>query len=283
MGHSTIASQPARRSTRSSRSTRPQRPSSGRPSPRRSGTYHGLALVVQAHPLWPPELLLQLPTGQTLGAIRASSDGGIWQSATRLLHGLATEHQEAVRRIAQSQDRIVTIDHELARLETWDGQAAYDAAVVELAAITTAFAAAEEAPQAEATPGTLAPASAPPGTSASSATLHADTIAAVLALQCAEEHEQKIAVTIPPALLALAWMDTQRACGEAREDTHADALVGDAPDLAAAEHARSAPAVPRTTPPHAPQFGVPCAHTPDQQRPRPPAARGSRFDQLALF
>ena len=176
--------------------------------------------MVRAHPLWQPDLALQSPTGHRIGDIHAATASGIWQSATRLIHGIANDMAGTAQRIIAHRARIAAINQELARLQSWDGQVAYDAAVAELAAITTAFAVADEEAQAGAQATAAAPAADAPGTDTTT-TLHAATIAAVVALQSADEAEPALTVTIPPALRSLAWMEAQAQRAERLEDTPA--------------------------------------------------------------
>jgi len=182
------------------------------------GAYRGLDLVVRTHHLWQPDLALQSPTGHRIGDINAATASGIWQSATRLINGIANDMAGTAQRIIAHRARIATIDQELTRLATWDGQVAYDTAVAELAAIITAFAVADEAAQAGAQATAAAPATDAPGTDTTT-TLHAATIAAVLALQSADDAGPALIVTIPPALASLAWMEAQRSAREPMDES----------------------------------------------------------------
>jgi hypothetical protein len=107
--------------------------------------YRGLKLVVQAHAVFAAELTLALSDGTALDSITATTDTGVWQSVGHTVSEIRAILERLRGRIARSQERIVTIERELARLEHWDGQAAYDAAVSELNAINAAFAAEEDA------------------------------------------------------------------------------------------------------------------------------------------
>jgi N12 class adenine-specific DNA methylase len=107
--------------------------------------YRGLDLVVQAHAVFAAELSLTLPTGTLLDDISATTDAGIWQSVGHTLSDIPSILKRLRGRIAAGHERIVTIDRELDRLEQWDGQTTYDAAVSELHAINAVFAAAEDA------------------------------------------------------------------------------------------------------------------------------------------
>lgn len=106
--------------------------------------YRGLDLVVVAHPVFASDLSLALPDGATLDAVNAGTDKGIWQSVGRTVNDISGAIERLGERITVAQARIETIGTELARLEEWDGQAAYDEAVSELRAVNAAFAATEE-------------------------------------------------------------------------------------------------------------------------------------------
>jgi len=111
--------------------------------------YRGLDLVVQAHAVFAADLSLALPDGTTLDTITAATDTGVWQSVGHIVSDIPSVVKRLRGRIAESNERIATIDRELARLEQWDGQATYDAALCELQAINATFAAAEEQDAAE--------------------------------------------------------------------------------------------------------------------------------------
>ncbi|MEI7646245.1 MAG: hypothetical protein WCJ55_18400 [Chloroflexales bacterium] len=66
--------------------------------------------------------------------------GAFWARITRVLNAIPETIQGLGRSITREVDRVVTIDAELARLADWDGQRLYDAAVAELALITSSFA-----------------------------------------------------------------------------------------------------------------------------------------------
>jgi N12 class adenine-specific DNA methylase len=171
--------------------------------------YRGLNLVVEAHAVFAADLNLALPDGIVLDAVNASTDTGVWQSVGRTVSDIPTTVRRLGERIAQAQERIATIERELARLEQWDGQAAYDAAASELSAINAAFAAAEE--QANAERGQIVPAAegaTPPVSSAATTEEESlsDELLALAKAECAGTSCGEWQPMIPPASASLAWM-----------------------------------------------------------------------------
>ncbi len=177
--------------------------------------YRGLDLVVQAHAVFAADLSLTLPDGATLDAVNASTDIGIWQSVGRIVSEIPATIRRLGERIAQAQERIATIERELVRLETWDGQPTYDAAVSELSAINATFAAAEERERAEragpAAQGEDAPicqSEAPPQapTAAPEEVALADILLALARQEHAGDGWDAPPTLFPPATESLAWM-----------------------------------------------------------------------------
>ena len=234
------------------------------------GCYQGLHLVVRAYPKVPAELMLALPDGTTLDTIATTSDTGVWQRVTQLINMIPTLIERTTQHITACHARIATIDHEHTRLEQWEGQTAYDAAVSELATINATFAAAEE----------QAPCPAPP-----SATVNTpdDTALETLRALLAEDPCGAFVATIPPALASLAWMSA------ATEQQQAQ--IGPPPRILTASTADPLVSEPPlvTPPKHATvQFGT--AIAPKRGSPRPPAstphgtASGDEMaQQLSLF
>gem|GEM_PF-1918724 len=176
--------------------------------------YRGLELVVQAHAVFAADLSLALPDGTTLDTVTAATDTGVWQSVGRTVSEIPSIRARLQGRIAAAQERIVTIDRELTRLEHWDGQATYDAAASELRAINAAFAAAEEQASAERAQGMAsAGASAAPAAEASpEAASLADVLLTLAHEERAREGWAAWVTLIPPAPASLAWMaaETER-------------------------------------------------------------------------
>ncbi len=170
--------------------------------------YRGLELVVQAHAVFAADLSLALPDGTTLDTVTAATDTGVWQSVGRTVSEIPSIRARLQGRIAAAQERIVTIDRELVRLEQWDGQATYDAAASELRAINAAFAAAEEQASAERAQGMAsAGASAAPAAEASpEAASLADVLLTLAHEERAREGWAAWVTLIPPASASLAWM-----------------------------------------------------------------------------
>jgi hypothetical protein len=156
------------------------------------GHYRGFELVLRSHSAFAPELSLSLPAGATLDTIATTTDAGMWQSANRLIQSIPTVIAHLQERIAAADDRLVTIAREQQRLATWEGQAAYDAAVAALAQITATLAAADQSSEASFTALPLAD----------------ETCLEALLRELAEEPYETpvLAVSIPPAPLSLAWM-----------------------------------------------------------------------------
>jgi N12 class adenine-specific DNA methylase len=171
--------------------------------------YRGLDLVVQAHAVFAADLTLALPGGATLDTVTAATDTGVWQSASRTINEIPSVLERIRGRLAESHERINTIDRELVRLEAWDGQTTYDAAVSELSAINAAFAAAEEqagtgpsATATQATEGTTRPAAAAPPDEASLA----DLLLTLAQEERAGDNWCNWTTVIPPAPASLARM-----------------------------------------------------------------------------
>lgn len=106
--------------------------------------YRGLSLTATAHELFGVELSLTLPDRTTLAGVATNTDSGVWQSAGHAIGSIAETLQSLRRRCDELRERIATTDGELERLRAWDGQPAYDDALIELQVINAAFAAAEE-------------------------------------------------------------------------------------------------------------------------------------------
>jgi len=111
-------------------------------------------------------------------------------------------------RIAAAQERIATIDRELARLEQWDGQATYDAAMRELSAINAAFAAAEEQASAERGEATIAAGATAVAADAATpeAASLADVLVALAQADGAGDGWGGWPTVIPTAPASLGWM-----------------------------------------------------------------------------
>ena len=241
--------------------------------------YRGLDLVVQAHAAFTAELSLALPDGTTLDAISATTDSGLWQSVGHLVGEIPAIRERAQARITQSQERIATIERELARLEEWDGQGRYDAAASELRAISAAFAAAEEQASGE-YPQVEPAAGASP--SPDDATL-AEILLALAQEDRTRDGCDEPPVMIPPAPASLAWMAAEIAC----QPRHSPLP---APIVIATRHREDLPA-PTTRVGQLPiqsttriRFGDPLAQ---RRTPRPPVSSTSQSDaeahQLSLF
>jgi RNA polymerase sigma factor (sigma-70 family) len=177
--------------------------------------YRGLHLVVQAHAVFAADLSLTLPDGTTLDTVTASTDVGVWQSVGHTVNEIPTTLQRLRGRIKQAQQRITTIDYELARLEQWDGQPTYDTAVSELSAINAAFAAEEEreraeragpAAQGEDAPTSQSEASPPTPAAASEEVALADVLLALARQERADDGWNAPPIPFPPATESLAWM-----------------------------------------------------------------------------
>jgi N12 class adenine-specific DNA methylase/SAM-dependent methyltransferase len=156
------------------------------------GQYRGFDLVLRHHPAFPAELSLCLPAGDTLDTIATTTDAGIWQSANRLIQTIPTIIQHLQERIAAADERRTTIAREQQRLATWEGQAAYDAAVAALAQITATLTAADQPSE--------------PTTTVASDT--DETRLEALLRELAEEPDDRPAdpVILPPAPASLACM-----------------------------------------------------------------------------
>ncbi|MFV9505469.1 MAG: helicase-related protein [Oscillochloridaceae bacterium umkhey_bin13] len=249
--------------------------------------YRGLQLIVTAHAVFDPDLHLCLPDGTSLEHVTATTDSGIWQSVAHGVSNIPERIRQQDARRAEVEARIATLEHEHARLATWDGQAAYVAATRELSVITAAFAAAAEADanadlqraRGEDAAAGVAPAPVPVTTPASPLD-HGPTLAeellALARAERAEANETTWQPCIPPAPALRAWMAA--ACA------HQASLPPTKPELQAEAPSDSV----ATTPP--PQPAAPrSAATPDPRHrvhpPRAPAASHSaeQFWQLPLF
>lgn len=177
--------------------------------------------MVQAHTVFAADLSLALPDGATL----------IWQSVGRTISEIPNLLTRLQRRIAESHERIATIDRELARLDAWDGQAAYDAALSELGAINAVFAAAEEQISAErdgaaATEGVSLPAvEVPPEDTAL-----ADVLLALAQEERAAEGWSEWRALIPPAPASLSWMSSEVEHLVLQPLPHPEPLVAEEPE-----------------------------------------------------
>jgi hypothetical protein len=167
----------------------------------------------------------------------------------RIVSEIPASVQRLGERIAQAQERIATIERELVRLETWDGQPTYDAAVSELSAINAAFAAAEEEAAAARAPAPVQPAeeagaareptpvqpageaptaSAPALTEA---TLAEELLALARQEQAATPWELQ-ATIIPPAPASLVWMAAEVERLTMARPSHLEAMAAVAPEEA---------------------------------------------------
>jgi len=213
--------------------------------------YRGLDLVVQAHAVFAADLSLTLPDGATLDAVNASTDTGIWQSVGRTVSEIPATIRRLGERIAQAQERIATIERELVRLETWDGQPTYDAALSELSAINAGFAAAEEEAAAAREPAHLVPAEevsaarepvsvVPAGDAPTApAPVPTEVILAEVLLALARQEQadtpwEREATIIPPALASLAWMAAEVERQAMSHLAHPAPLAAEASETAAA-------------------------------------------------
>jgi N12 class adenine-specific DNA methylase len=171
--------------------------------------YRGLELVVQAHAVFAADLSLALPDGTILDTVTATTATGIWQSVGRTVSDIPATLRRLGESIAQAQERIVTIERELARLEQWDGQVAYDNAMSELSAINATFAAAEEQTDTErgqVAAATLEGASARPSDVPQQGAALADVLLALAQQERAGAGWGEWQPMIPPAPASLAWM-----------------------------------------------------------------------------
>jgi hypothetical protein len=230
--------------------------------------YRGLDLVVQAHPLFAADLSLALPGSATLDAVTAATDTGTWQSVGRTVSEISNTVQRLRGRIADAHERIATIDRELSRLEVWDGQVTYDAAVSELSAINAAFAAAEEQAEAEQGGSAVAPAEAAQaaGELAPDGTPLGKVLLALARDERTVDGWGEWQAVIPPAPASLAWMAAEverqaavvplRPAPVAMEEPDAEAM----PLLATADGLFRAPSTARV------QFG---AARPQRRMPKP--------------
>jgi hypothetical protein len=171
--------------------------------------YRGLHLTVQAHAVFAADLSLALPDGTPLDTVTASTDIGVWQSVGHIVNEIPATIQRLRVRIAETHERIVTIERELARLEQWDGQQRYDDAVSELNAINAVFAVEEEQHNAE--QGAAAAAIPEGGTPPANDGAPAEEALADVLLALAEEERagdawHALPTVIPPASESLAWM-----------------------------------------------------------------------------
>jgi hypothetical protein len=169
--------------------------------------YRGLDLVVQAHAVFAADLSLALPDGATLDTVNASTDTGVWQSVARTVSDIPSILQRLRGRIAEARERITSIDRELTRLEVWDGQATYDAAMGELSVLNAVFAAEEQASteQGQATATQMVAGTAPAAASPDEMTLD-DVLLALAREERADDGWDAWQPLIPPAPTSLAWM-----------------------------------------------------------------------------
>ncbi|GAB4426100.1 MAG: hypothetical protein OHK0015_06640 [Chloroflexi bacterium OHK40] len=249
--------------------------------------YRGLDLVVQAHAVFAADLSLALPGGATLDTVNASTDTGVWQSVGHTVSDIPSILERLHRRIAEAHERIATIDRELVRLEEWDGQATYDAAMGELQAINAAFAAAEaqadpESGGAHATgpEGAAQPARA----TAEDEPSLADLLLTLAQQERAEEGWNEWATIIPPAPASLTWMAAEVERQAVRTPLLAEPLVGALPEAEAAPRLAAEVGRCRTPSTGRAQFG----DVPTQRRavkPPVPAAPADEVEvsQLSLF
>jgi hypothetical protein len=149
------------------------------------GSYRGLMLQVQVHPLFGLAIHLCLPDGTHIDDLNAQSGTGLFASADSLIRSLPERRSEVAATISAKQQRIIEIDAELERLAAWEGQATYEATANTLASINTTLRvldAQEAAPSpAPATTGELA--SAADAVAAPDQALSDETIAAVSAVE----------------------------------------------------------------------------------------------------
>ena len=168
--------------------------------------YQGLDIVVQVHAVFAAELSLTLPDGTLLDGLSARTDAGIWQSVGHTVSEIPAILERLHERIAVSQERVITIDRELVRLEQWDGQTTYDAAVSELNVINAAFAAAEEASAQPAQASASGQETSTPKSTTSSDAELAEQLLALAHEDGAEDGWGVPLPVIPPATASLALM-----------------------------------------------------------------------------
>ena len=247
--------------------------------------YRGLDLVVQAHAVFAADLSLALPDGATLDAVTAATDTGIWQSVGNTVNDIPAILERLRRRIAEARERIATIDRELVRLEQWDGQATYGAALSELSAINAIFAAAEEQASAE-----RGEAAATEGMNPLASNVAGEDVALPDVLLALAQEERAAegwgawATVIPPAPVSLAWMSAEVERLATQSSPGPEPLVAEEPEadgtlLLATEVGR-----PRTPGGARVHFGHALAprRVPRPEAPRPVNAE-AEVSQLPLF
>jgi hypothetical protein len=193
--------------------------------------YRGLDLVVQAHAVFAADLSLALPDGATLDAVNASTDTGIWQSVGRTISEIPHLLTRLQGRIADSHERITTIDRELARLAVWDGQATYDAATSELSAINAVFAAEEQTNTPEDETAASTEGMAGPGsTSVADEASLPDLLLALAQEERVGGNWSEWRTLIPPAPASLAWMSGEVEYLVLQPLPHPEPLVAEEPE-----------------------------------------------------
>jgi hypothetical protein len=231
---------------------------------------------VQAHAVFAADLSLALPDGTTLDAITAATDTGVWQSAGRTINEIPHILARLQGRISEANERIATIDRELTRLEAWDGQAAYDAALSELSAINAAFAAAEEQAGAEpgASPAGPGRATQPGGEVAPEEAPLAELLVALAQEERAGDGWGEWQPVIPPAPASLAFMAAEAERRVLSHSSHLEPLRREMAELSVAIEAGS----PHTTMTSAALFG----DTRGQRRPQRPAISVAPHDEVEV-
>jgi len=221
---------------------------------------------------------------QTPVSVAAATDTGVWQSVGHIVSDIPSVVKRLRGRIAEGNERIATIDRELARLANWDGQATYDAAMSELQAINAVFAAEEQAgsEQGQATATQPSGGTTPLTPSPSDETTLDDVLLALAREEGAGDGWGAWEPVIPPAPNSLAWM----AAEIERQPLHSFSLPeGASQACAVATGASATEADLGHTPIQTPiQFGdvrgQRCAHRP----PSPIAPQGdAEVSQLPLF
>ena len=238
--------------------------------------YRGLDLVVQAHAVFAADLNLALPDGTTLDAITAATDTGVWQSVGRTISDIPHILARLQGRVTEANERIATIDRELTRLEAWDGQATYDAAMSELSAINAAFAAAEEEAGAEqgASPAVPERAAQPDGEAAPEEAPLAELLVALAQEERADDGWVEWQPVIPPAPASLAFMAAEAERRVLSHSSHLEPQRREMADLSVATEAGS----PHTTMTSAALFG----DTRGQRQPRRPTVSAAPHDEVEV-
>jgi N12 class adenine-specific DNA methylase len=248
--------------------------------------YRGLDLVVQAHAVFAAELSLALPDGTVLDTVAATTDTGIWQSVAHTVSQIGATRERLQRRRAEVHERILTIDAELARLEQWDGQTTYDAAVSELSAINAAFAAAEEesasATHDEASPPIQAATTRPTDGFALDEGSLADELLVLAQTERAAAGWGEWATVIPPAPASLAWMAAEVERLATVCLPYAEPLLAEAPAVEALTLLPTEPEPSSTAPSAHVLSGTIRAQRRGTRAPMP-AQSGAEVKQLTLF